>query len=147
MRRLAGFLSLALASSVVAGHHANIEHDTNIVEELEGQITTISWRNPHVRMHLSILAEDGADKIWGFEAQDVNSLGRRGLHSELVPVGAMVRVAGHPSRSRNSLLCNLHGGCLGGNRVDGATLVIEASNAGRYSGWDRVTMSSCDVLK
>jgi len=54
-------------------------------------------------MTLTILAEDDGDQIWELEAQDVNSLGRRGLHFELVPVGAMVRVAGHPSRSRNSL--------------------------------------------
>ena len=103
MRSLAGFLPLALLPIFAVGHHANVEHDTNIVEELEGQIVTVSWKNPHVRMTLSVPTEDGAEQTWELEAQDVNSLGRRGLNSELVPAGVTVRVAGHPSRSRNSL--------------------------------------------
>jgi len=103
MKKLTAFLPLALLPILVAGHHANVEHDTNIVEELQGQLVTVSWRNPHVRMTLSVPAEDGVEQTWELEAQDVNSLGRRGLTSELVPVGVTVRVAGHPSRSRNSL--------------------------------------------
>ena len=94
---------LALLSAVAVGHHANVEHDTRVVEELEGQITSMSWRNPHVSMTLSVPGEGGASETWELEAQDVNSLGRRGLHPDLVPVGATVRVAGHPSRIRNSL--------------------------------------------
>ncbi len=94
---------LTLLSTVAIGHHANVEHDTRVVEELEGQLTEVSWRNPHVSMTLSIPGEDGTSQTWELEAQDVNSLGRRGLHPDLVPVGATVRVAGHPSRIRNSL--------------------------------------------
>ena len=103
MQKLTAVLLMSLISAVSVGHHANVEHDTSIVEELEGQITEISWRNPHVRMTLNIAGEDGANQTWELEAQDVNSLGRRGLSEDLVPVGASVRVAGHPSRSRNSL--------------------------------------------
>ncbi len=93
MKKLAAFLPLGLLPIIAAGHHANVEHDTNIVEELEGQIVTVLWRNPHVRMTLSVPTEDGAEQIWELEAQDINSLGRRGLNPELVPVGATVKVA------------------------------------------------------
>ncbi|MGI9259378.1 MAG: DUF6152 family protein [Gammaproteobacteria bacterium] len=103
MKKLGAALLMALMTTVSIAHHANVEHDTGIVEELEGQITTISWRNPHVRMTLNIVGENGANEIWELEAQDVNSLGRRGLSEDLVPVGVSVKVAGHPSRSRNSL--------------------------------------------
>ena len=103
MKKLAAVILMALLSAVAVGHHSNVEHDTSIVQELVGQITEISWRNPHVRMTLSVSDENDATQTWELEAQDVNSLGRRGLHEELVPVGAWVKVAGHPSRSRNSL--------------------------------------------
>ena len=101
--KLGVFMLLALLSAVAAGHHANVEHDTRVVEELEGQLTAVSWRNPHVSMTLAVPGEGGTTQIWELEAQDVNSLGRRGLHPDLVPVGATVKVAGHPSRVRNSL--------------------------------------------
>ena len=103
MTKVGTFTLLALLSAVSLGHHANVEHDVRVVEELEGQLTAVSWRNPHVSMTLSVPGEDGSVQTWELEAQDVNSLGRRGLHQELVPVGATVKVAGHPSRYRNSL--------------------------------------------
>jgi hypothetical protein len=103
MIKVRAFMLLALSSAVAVGHHANVEHDIRVVAELEGQITAVSWRNPHVGMTLSVPGEDGVSETWELEAQDVNSLGRRGLHRELVPVGATVKVAGHPSRLRNSL--------------------------------------------
>lgn len=101
--KVAVFVLLTLLSGVAVGHHANVEHDTRVVEELEGQLTSVSWRNPHVSMTLSVPGEGGTSQTWDLEAQDVNSLSRRGLHPDLVPVGATVKVAGHPSRIRNSL--------------------------------------------
>lgn len=101
--RVGVLLLLATLSAVAVGHHANVEHDVRVVEELEGQITSISWRNPHVGMTLSVAGADGTSETWELEAQDVNSLSRRGLSADLVPVGATVKVAGHPSRYRNSL--------------------------------------------
>ena len=103
MRNLAGFLALGLVSTAASGHHANVEHDTSVVLELEGQVTNVVWRNPHVRMTLSVPAGDGSEQIWDLEAQDVNSLGRRGLGPEMIPQGGTIRVAGHPSRSGNGL--------------------------------------------
>ena len=103
MKKLAGFLALGLLSTVLNGHHANVEHDTSVVQELEGQVMTLSWRNPHVRLTLGVPGGDGTEQTWDLEAQDVNSLGRRGLGPELIPLGGTIRVAGHPSRSGNSL--------------------------------------------
>ncbi len=103
MRKLTCFLALGLVSTVAAGHHANVEHDTSVVLELEGQVTNVVWRNPHVRMMLNVPAGDGTGQTWDLEAQDVNSLGRRGLGPEMIPPGGTIRVAGHPSRSGNGL--------------------------------------------
>ena len=103
MSKLTGFLALGLISTAVTGHHANVEHDTSVVLELEGQVETVVWRNPHVRMTLSVPAGDGTEQTWDLEAQDVNSLGRRGLGPEMIPLGGTIRVAGHPSRSGNGL--------------------------------------------
>ncbi|MDE0005911.1 MAG: DUF6152 family protein [Rhodospirillaceae bacterium] len=103
MRNLIVLPMLGLVSTVITAHHANVEHDTSVVLELEGQVATLSWRNPHVRMTLNVPAGDGTEQTWDLEAQDVNSLGRRGLRPEMIPQGGTIRVAGHPSRSGNGL--------------------------------------------
>ena len=103
MRNLIVFLMPGLVSTVTTAHHANVQHDTSVVLELEGQVAFLSWRNPHVRMTLNVPAGDGTEQTWDLEAQDVNSLGRRGLGPEMIPQGGTIRVAGHPSISGNSL--------------------------------------------
>ena len=46
MRRLSGFLALGLILTVAAGHHSNVEHDTSVVLELEGQVETVVLAEP-----------------------------------------------------------------------------------------------------
>ena len=103
VKKLTGLMALGLLPTIAAGHHANVEHDTSVVEELEGQVMSVSWRNPHVRLTLRVPADGGTGQTWDLEAQDVNSLGRRGLGPEMIPRGVTIRVAGHPSRSGDSL--------------------------------------------
>ena len=86
---------LALPTRVMA-HHSNAEYDFGVFEELEGQVVAISWRNPHVQLTL----RGAAGETWDLEAQDVNTLGRRGLDPSLIRPGDTVRVAGNPSRRR-----------------------------------------------
>jgi len=101
MHRLSYF-ALLLAPLMALGHHSNAEFDFEVVEELEGRVSMVSWRNPHVRLMLSVVGNDGTEALWDLEAQDVNSLGRRGLDPEMIREGDVVRVAGNPSMRRDN---------------------------------------------
>lgn len=93
-----------LAPLAAMGHHSNAEYDFGVIEELEGRVSMVSWRNPHVRLMLSVVGSDGVESVWDLEAQDVNSLGRRGLDPEMIHEGDVVRVAGNPSTRRQNAM-------------------------------------------
>lgn len=103
MQRLPACLILAAAPFAATGHHSNAEYDFGVIEEYEGEILEVSWRNPHVRMSLRSVRDDGTEVIWDLEAQAANNLARRGLSPEQIGLGDVVRVAGHPSRRRDSM--------------------------------------------
>ena len=93
---LAGFCFLPLASF---GHHAaQVTYGTDQIIEVEGEITTLVWRNPHVRFTLNVLDAQGRTALWNVESIPVTRLTRVGVSSDLVDVGQTVRVAGFPSR-------------------------------------------------
>lgn len=93
---LAGFCFLPLASF---GHHAaQVTYDTDQIIEVEGEIATLVWRNPHVRFTLNVLDTQGRTTVWNVESIPVTRLTRVGVSSDLVDVGQIVRVAGFPSR-------------------------------------------------
>jgi len=108
MNRVTAFLAGVATPVAAFGHHSNAEYDFGVLEELQGQVLEVSWRNPHVRLSLRAVSGDGTEVIWDLEAQAANTLVRRGLSPDLIETGDTVRVAGHPSRRRTSLyLTNL----------------------------------------
>ena len=89
----------SIASPVVA-HHSTAFYSTDTIE-LEGDLTSIAWVNPHTRFVLRTVDPDGREKAWKMEASAINALARRGVTRDLFNVGDRVRVAGHPS-TRNA---------------------------------------------
>ena len=83
------------------GHHSTVEYDFDVVEELEGEVVDVFWRNPHVRLTLRTEGEDGGQVLWDLEGQSANALGRRGLQRDPIRAGDFIRVAGNLSRRRN----------------------------------------------
>ncbi len=102
MIRLISILILALAPPLTLGHHSFTEYDSSVVRELQGEVVSVSWRNPHVLMSIRTENADGTEAVWDLEAQDVNSLSRRGLDGSLINVGDTIRVAGHASTRRTN---------------------------------------------
>ena len=100
MNRLIFIQVLTLVPMLALGHHSRAEYDFNVVTELQGEILNVTWRNPHIRLTLMTEDVDGTETIWQLEAQDVNSLNRRGVYGSLINVGDIVRVAGNLSTRR-----------------------------------------------
>lgn len=85
-------------------HHSQAEFDTSMVHDLEGEIVSIHWANPHVEIGLSITGADGTEELWELESQDINSLGRRGVSRDFVAVGQIVRAAGFVSTRQDHVM-------------------------------------------
>jgi hypothetical protein len=97
-------LSVALCSLPVTAfaHHSVAEYDRSVVRELEGEILTVHWRNPHIGFSMRIENPDGSEETWQLEAQNLNSQDRRGVPRDLLHVGDRVRAAGHSSTRQES---------------------------------------------
>ena len=99
MRRF-GLIVCSLGMSLTANAHHSFGafYDMSEVVELEGEITSVFWRNPHIRFTLDVADESGAVATWEMEAGSVNTLERYGVGEDVIRVGANIRVWGPASR-------------------------------------------------
>jgi hypothetical protein len=93
-------LVLFVFAPLAFAHHSMAEYDFDTTQELQGQVARFSWRNPHVELTLSVKDVSGVETLWEIEAQDINTMSRRGLNATMISVGDNVRVAGHSSQRR-----------------------------------------------
>lgn len=93
-----GGVSLAASLGASAHHSTQVFYDYNDDLEIEGHVTWVFWRNPHIRFNLTRTDEGGPGEVWELEAGSVNTLERVGIGPDTLQVGDVIRVAGPPSR-------------------------------------------------
>jgi len=92
---VASAAALLLCPMATSAHHAFAGvFDMNNLTEIEGQITELLWRNPHVRF--SIRTDSG--ETWDIETNSVSIVRRMDISPELLSVGDTIIVAGFPER-------------------------------------------------
>ncbi|MGI9271832.1 MAG: DUF6152 family protein [Woeseiaceae bacterium] len=99
------FAALILATfySQAFAHHstsANFLEDRMV--EIEGTITSVRLRNPHVRFTMSVVNDLGAEVEWLVETNSLSGLRRLDVSTDEFAVGRELRIAGHPGRQRNT---------------------------------------------
>ena len=87
MRAMAITLGLLALPIMTSGHHSLAEYDRSALQELEGEVLRVMWRNPHIRFTLRRENEDGEQETWDLHGFDLNSLDRRNVPHDLVRVG------------------------------------------------------------
>ena len=91
-------------AAVAVAHHSTTAiylEDSTIT--LEGTVTRVEWRNPHIWFYIDVVGEDGNVTNWGVEFQTPPlRMFRRGWTQESLQVGDVVTVDG--SLPRNSEL-------------------------------------------
>ena len=93
--------ALVTLPNAASGHHSMSEFDRSIVTEVEGVVSRVSWRNPHILLEVTATNDSGTAAVWYFEGSAVSAQRRRGVTGELIEVGDEVRVAGWPSTRRD----------------------------------------------
>ena len=104
-----GVATIALAGLVAAvgvpvgAHHAfGAEFDPNRPVVLRGSVVKVEWVNPHTWIHMEVTADDGTTQVWMVEGGTPNTLLRRGLSRDSIPVGVMIVVDGYQSKDRSA---------------------------------------------
>lgn len=94
-----------LLSGAAHAHHSIAPFDEDKFEEIEGVLTRLGWRNPHLTAEVRVTAADGSSQIWQIEGDSINALIRHGLAREDLAVGSTIRLGGWPStRGRLELM-------------------------------------------
>lgn len=83
-------VTLLVSASSFAHHGYGGRYDQEVVQELEGVLTDVLWRNPHVRL----IIKDAEDELWDIEAGSPTVMLRRGITEDMVKTGEQIRIAG-----------------------------------------------------
>jgi hypothetical protein len=105
-------ITLAISVSYKAwAHHAfSAEFDAKAPVTLHGRITRVEWINPHAWIHLTVDREDGSTNLWMLEFGTPNTLVRRGVNRNSLPIGTEIVVRGYQSKDRNCVpACKANG--------------------------------------
>ena len=100
-RPLIASILLLLANHASAHHNWSAIYDVESDIEIEGVISSIQWRNPHVRVSFTVDGGTADEVVYTTESNSVASLTRMNVTEDLHAVGTRVRVAGYRSRSRD----------------------------------------------
>lgn len=92
---------LAATPITVRAHHSMSEFDRAVFTELEGVISRVSWKNPHILLEITSVDQGGKPVVWTLEGGAVSAVSRRGVRGDQFAVGDRVRVAGNPSTRRD----------------------------------------------
>jgi len=90
--------SLALAALPSAAHHSPAMFDMTQDVILEGTISELSWRNPHVYFELEVADPDGGSRTQRVEAGPASNFGPLGVDGNSLRVGERVVVQAKPNR-------------------------------------------------
>jgi len=93
---------LAAASRVMAHHAFSAEFDSDRPVKLKGTVVKLEWVNPHAWIHIEVLKEGGGTEEWMIEGGTPNTLIRRGLTKDALPIGTEVIVDGYQAKDRST---------------------------------------------
>lgn len=121
--------ALTLGSIPALAHHGfSAEFDADAPVSLRGTISKIEWINPHSWIHVDVKNAEGVVETWMVEGGTPNTLMRRGITRDSLPVGTEILITGYRSRD---------GGTKANGRdityVDGRKLFMGSENTGAPS--------------
>ena len=122
-----------LFSVLFTGFNANAHHasagiyDRNNIGEIKGEISTVFWRNPHVRLGVIHIGENGEPQEWEVEFGSVNTVERLGVMRDDIKVGDQVTISGSVGRNGRHVMFT---DTL--TLSTGEELVLQAADAQKY---------------
>jgi len=94
-----------LLSTTVSAHHsfaAEFLGDETLT--IEGTVSEVWFKNPHVRYYVVVSTEDGETQTWDVRTSNPSLLARRGWTRDTIKEGDKVTVEGFAGRDGRKLL-------------------------------------------
>jgi hypothetical protein len=92
-------LALAPLTAAEAHHSFSAEFDDEKIDTIEGEVTRIWWRNPHVRYEVTAPGESGESTVWELQTNATTGLAAMGWTQDTIKLGDHVTVEGSRARS------------------------------------------------
>jgi hypothetical protein len=89
-------LAMTCVTTPVLAHHS-VAYFSNDVQELEGVLTGIQWRNPHVSLTIEVTNAQGVAEPWQMEGNSLYNLQRNGVTKDLFQLGDRLQATGRKS--------------------------------------------------
>lgn len=102
MRTTFTSISIALLLSVlsqqsIAHHSVFAEYDIEGSVTINGVVTEVWFKSPHIRYYVAVEGEDGEEVIWNTHGHNPTTLRRAGWSADVVKVGDKVTMSGDPT--------------------------------------------------
>lgn len=111
---VSAFLTLILSMEALA-HHGRIGLFSSESIQIEGVVSRVDWRNPHVYVYVNTVNENGNTVEWMFENTSVSTMTRQGWTRDTLQLGDRITVQTRPHTDPT----NLHGSSASYTRPDG----------------------------
>ena len=126
---------LQLAAARIDAHHAfAAEFDAEQPIKLQGTLAMVEWVNPHAWLYIDVTDESGNTTRWNIEMGSPNSLIRRGITQDYLPIGSVVIVEGYRAKD-GSTTANSQSVTM----PDGRGFYTGSPNTGAPGGPTRIT--------
>jgi Family of unknown function (DUF6152) len=99
MNRLPAVVALigVLSAPLVAHHGRGATYDMKKRVTLNGTVSRVEWRNPHVLIYMDVKDADGKVVTWGFENSGVSTLAQEGYNRNTLKVGQPITAVVNPA--------------------------------------------------
>lgn len=125
------WIHFALLVPAAAGaHHSRTQYDGSEVQEIQGELISVSWANPHAAFSVRVTSASGVSTTWHLESWgSPYVLSRMGVTQDQFVVGTEVRLAGRVSTlvPNRFLLTNML-------RPDGTEVVLTTDGDAFWNG-------------
>lgn len=95
---------LGTASDSAAHHSYAAEFDANHPTTIEGVVTEVWFKNPHIRYYITVTGEDGNNVIWDARGLTPVKLVRLGWTKKTIQVGDRIKLYGHVGHTNKTIL-------------------------------------------
>jgi hypothetical protein len=86
-----------LSAPLFAHHGRGATYDMKKRVTLEGIVSKVEWRNPHVLIYMDVKDADGKVVTWGFENSGVSTLAQEGYNRNTLKVGQPITAIVNPA--------------------------------------------------
>ena len=94
-----------LGATAGHAHHSFVsQYNVDVVMTVEGVVTEVWYQNPHSRVYVETINEQGEKELWETETYPRNILQRRGWMHDDLKVGDEVVVTGRRARDGSNRL-------------------------------------------